>query len=72
MTKNQAERNMSGNILADRVMQGVALFVILGLAYKEILDHVPTENTNMRYGLAAMPLVIALYLLITPIFRSSK
>ena len=71
MTKNQMEKNLSANTLMDKIMQGAALFGLLGLAYWKVLDYVPTSGTNMRYALAALPLVFALYLIISPIFRKA-
>lgn len=72
MTKQKAEKNLVGNTIGDRIMQGIALFVLIGLAYWKVFDYVKAYDQNMRLGLAALPIAGVLYLIIAPFFRNSK
>lgn len=57
------------NMFMDRFLQGVSVFVILGLGYREILRYVNTSDLRLNLVLGALPMLLLLYLLLAPQLR---
>lgn len=70
MTKQEKiMKNQAGNTVMDRIMQGVAAFAVIALAWREVLRHVKATEP-ISFGLAALVVGFLAYLVLAPLFRT--
>lgn len=62
------EKESNSNNLFDRILQGVAAFVMFALATHDVAKYIRADG-NMKYALAAGFTSFLIYTMIAPLFR---